>query len=252
MPRDDLTAIAAVLDRSGSMQDMREDAMGGFNAFLKDQQDAPGEAELTVALFDHEYVLLHDAADIKLVKPLDETTYVPRGGTALYDALGRTVNVLQASIEKRPEDERPGKVIIVIVTDGQENSSSEFTRERVFEQLKKLKADKGWKVMFLAADQDALEVGHSLGVGRARSAAVDGTKVGARASYRAMNAAVRGFRSGVDIEAISAGGETGVQALYSQSLAADQGDGAAMSFAADGVGTPEPTADNTSDDKDGK
>ena len=237
MPKDDLTAIAAVLDRSGSMESMREDAMGGFNAFLDDQKKAPGSAELTVALFDGRYEVLHDAADIQIIEPLTEATYVPRGGTALYDAIGRTINVLKAGIDKRPEDEQPGKVIVVIITDGQENSSREFNRDQVFEQIKQLKAGKNWKFIFLAADQGALAVGQELGVGRSMSAVVGGTKKGARSAYRSANAAVRCFRSGGEIAEMTSGGLSGVEALYSQSLAADQGDGGPVSFAGDGVGT---------------
>lgn len=257
MPNANLTAIAAVLDRSGSMQGMREDAMGGFNAFLKDQKTAPGSAELTVALFDHQYEVLHDAADIQSVEPLTEATYVPRGRTALYDAIGRTINVLKAGIDKRPEDEQPGKVIVVIVTDGRENASREFDRDKVFEQIKQLKAGENWKFIFLAADQGALAVGCELGVGRSMSAVIGGTKVGARSAYRSANAAVRGLRSGVEVEELTSGGLKGMTAVYSQSLAADQGDGGPMCFADDGVGMPDAKApnadaDNTSDDKDKK
>jgi uncharacterized protein YegL len=256
MPNDDLTAIAAVLDRSGSMQAMREDAMGGFNAFLEDQKKAPGKAELTVVLFDDQYELLCNAADIQNVDPLTEATYVPRGQTALYDAIGRTINVLKAAIAKRPEDEQPKRVILVVVTDGEENASKEFEREQIFEQLKKLKADENWKVMFLAADQDALQVGQSLGATKGLSVVTGRSKIGARAAYRASNAAVRCLRSGGEVEELTSGGLVGAEALYSQSLAADQGDGSVMCFSGDGVGTADanvqPVVDNTSDGKDKK
>lgn len=239
MPDADLTLIAAVLDRSGSMQSMRDDAMGGFNAFLEDQKKAPGDAELTVLLFDDEHITLHDAAKLEDVQPLTEETYVPRGGTALYDAVGRTINVLKASIDARADDKKPSKVIVVIVTDGYENASKEFTQPQVFEQIKKLKADKGWKFIFLAADQNALAVGQSLGVGKSMSAVLTGGKIGARAGYRSANAMVRGLRGGAMPQNIGA--------VYSQSLAADQGDGKAMSFSDDGVG--DSSADSPDADK---
>ncbi len=87
-----LTEIVCILDRSGSMQSMRDDAIGGFNAFLEEQKKLPGAAHLTVVLFDHEYDVLHQGVDIQQVAPLNSDTYVPRGQTALLDAVGRTVD----------------------------------------------------------------------------------------------------------------------------------------------------------------
>jgi hypothetical protein len=88
----ELTEIAVVLDRSGSMQSMAIEAVGGMNAFLESQQKLPGEARLTLVLFDHEYIVAHSRRPIKDVPPLDDDTYVPRGSTALLDAIGRTIN----------------------------------------------------------------------------------------------------------------------------------------------------------------
>ena len=92
--RPDLTEIAFVLDRSGSMNSIAGDAIGGFNTFLAQQQGEPGEAHLTLVLFDHEYLVTHDNVDIHSVPPLDASTYVPRGMTALLDAIGRTIDAI--------------------------------------------------------------------------------------------------------------------------------------------------------------
>jgi len=127
-----LCEIGFVLDRSGSMNAMKEEAIGGINAFLESQQKLPGEARLTLVLFDHEYIVTYDGVPIKDVPPLDSHSYVPRGTTALLDAIGRTINTIGERLDKTPEPERPGKVIVAILTDGLENASQEFKRKEIF------------------------------------------------------------------------------------------------------------------------
>ena len=103
-----LTEIGFILDRSGSMASMAKEAIGGFNAFLESQQKLPGEAKLTLVLFDHEYIVAHSRRPIKDVPPLDDHTYVPRGSTALLDAIGRTINTIGERLDKTLHAERPG------------------------------------------------------------------------------------------------------------------------------------------------
>jgi hypothetical protein len=118
------------------MKDMELEARNGFNAFLESQQKLPGEARLTLVLFDHEYIVAHDGVPIKDALPLDEHTYVPRGTTALLDAIGRTINTIGERLDKTPEAERPAKVIVAILTDGLENASQEFKRKQIFKMIK--------------------------------------------------------------------------------------------------------------------
>ena len=87
--KEELTEIISIVDRSGSMQSILDDAIGGFNTFLRSQQAQPGEAKLSLILFDHEYQVVHQAVDIQQVEPLNQDTYVPRGSTALLDAVGK-------------------------------------------------------------------------------------------------------------------------------------------------------------------
>ena len=101
--RPDLTDIAFVLDRSGSMNSIAGDAIGGFNTFLAQQQAQPGAAHLTLVLFDHEYLVPHDNVDIHSVPPLDDRTYIPRGMTALLDAIGRTIDAVGVRLAATPE-----------------------------------------------------------------------------------------------------------------------------------------------------
>ena len=121
--RSDLTEIAFVLDRSGSMNPIAADAIGGFNTFLASQQSLPGEARLTLVLFDHEYLVTHNNVDIRSVPPLHSAAYLPRGMTALLDAVGRTIDDVGARLATTPEEQRPAKMIVAILTDGQATAS---------------------------------------------------------------------------------------------------------------------------------
>lgn len=159
-----LTEIACVLDRSGSMEPIREDAIGGFNSFLESQKKQPGEARLTLVLFDNEYLVPENGTPLARVKPLDATTYVPRGSTALYDAIGRTINEVGARLAATPEPDRPGKVIVAILTDGQENASTEFTRETIAGMISHQRKAYSWEFVFLAANQDAVTAARDIAI----------------------------------------------------------------------------------------
>lgn len=126
MTRADFTYIAIVLDRSGSMESVRADTIGGFNQFLSDHRNSPGRNLLTLVQFDNEYQIVHDGCPIADVPNLHAGTYVPRGSTALIDAIGLTIDRLGHKFAQMPEHERPSKVIMCVITDGQENSSSAY------------------------------------------------------------------------------------------------------------------------------
>ena len=127
MKKGKLTEIVCIIDRSGSMGVIRDDAIGSFNTFLKDQQSLSGEALMTIVLFDDQYEIMHNGTRINYVPLLTKKTYVPRGTTALFDAIGRTINEVEDRINGI-EDKRkkPDNVIVAVLTDGEENASTEF------------------------------------------------------------------------------------------------------------------------------
>jgi len=129
--KQDSTFMAIVLDRSGSMSSVRDDAIGGFKTFLAEHQKLPGEALLTLVQFNDGYEVVHDGVLVAVVPPLTPETYVPGGNTALLDAMGRTIDSVGAKLQSMPEGERPGKVIVVVISDGQENASREYTAQHV-------------------------------------------------------------------------------------------------------------------------
>lgn len=193
--RSDLTEIAFVLDRSGSMNPIAADAIGGFNTFLASQQALPGEARLTLVLFDHEYLVVHDNAAIRQVPPLDATTYVPRGMTALLDAVGRTIDDVGVRLAATPEDQRPAKVLVAILTDGQENASRDYTFAKVSGMIKHQQEKYSWEFLFLAANQDAIAAAGALSIGAKDAVAFQATGEGVRKASLVLNERVTLMRS---------------------------------------------------------
>lgn len=159
-----LTELVCILDRSGSMEAIRDDAIGGFNAFLDAQRDEPGETRLTLVQFDDRYDVLADHVPLAHVPPLARETFVPRGSTALLDAIARTLDAVGKRLAATPEPERPSKVVVAVVTDGQENASRHATRQQVFDRIAHQRDVYGWAFVFLAANQDAIAGAVALGM----------------------------------------------------------------------------------------
>lgn len=174
-----LTEVVAIIDRSGSMAGLIDDTIGGFNTFLEEQKALPGSIKLTLVQFDHEYEITCDGLDINDVKPLTNDTYKPRGNTALFDAVGRTINQVGSRLSNTPEDKRPGQVIFVIITDGFENSSREFIGDKVREMVRHQSDIYSWSFVYLGGgdlDNQAKQIGISAANIYSYSASAAGTK----------------------------------------------------------------------------
>jgi uncharacterized protein YegL len=153
----DHTEIVFILDRSGSMESMRAEAVAGFNAFVAKQQAETGTANLSLVLFDHEYTPVFASLPLADVQPLVPTAYEPRGMTALLDAIGRTTNELGARLSAMPEEDRPDTVIVVVLTDGLENASQNFSFEQVGAMIKHQEDVYSWQYIFLGASLQSLK-----------------------------------------------------------------------------------------------
>lgn len=191
--RSDLTDITVVLDRSGSMSAIKTDAQGGLNQFIKDQSKLPGDANFTLVQFDTVYEFVHNSVPIKEVP---ECVLLPRGGTALLDAIGRAITETGERLSKMNEEDRPSKVVFVIITDGEENSSQEFTRERVNEMITEQTNKYSWQFVFLAANQDAIKEASKLGISFANAMNFSYTGQGMQNSYTSLNKNLKNYRSG--------------------------------------------------------
>jgi Mg-chelatase subunit ChlD len=162
-----LTDLVVVLDRSGSMASVVEDTIGGFNAFVDRQKHGEGRARLTLVEFDHEYKVVYERKDIQEVPHLDRGTYVPRGNTALLDAI--VIIAVRGAIAVDRPSEHPAHVVFVIITDGMENASKEFTRSQILEMIR-AHQEEGWEFLFFGANQDAIGEAASMGIDRASTA----------------------------------------------------------------------------------
>jgi hypothetical protein len=182
-----LTEIAFVLDRSGSMQPLVPETIDGFNRFLADQQALPGQARLTLVLFDDQFEVLADALPVAEMVPLDERSYTTRGCTALLDAICRTIDELGRRLAAMPESERPGKVIVAILTDGLENASRRFTLADVNARIARQRDAYSWEFLFLGANQDAIATAAAMGIASHNSATFAADTVGAAASQAALS-----------------------------------------------------------------
>jgi hypothetical protein len=154
--------IAVLLDRSGSMESIKSDTEGGFNAFIAEQRKGSGSLDVraTLAQFDTAYEVVYSNRPVADVPPLQ---LQPRGMTALYDAVGQLITDVGAELAALPEDQRPGRVTVVVLTDGHENSSREWSHEAVSKVIARQERDYAWDFVFLGANMDAVEIGAKLG-----------------------------------------------------------------------------------------
>jgi uncharacterized protein YegL len=192
--RDDLTELVAILDRSGSMANLADDTIGGFNKFIEDQKKVPGEALLTTVLFDDHYEFLHDGVSIQDVKPITGKEYFARGMTALLDAVGRTINRVGEKLSKMDEADRPGKVMVLIITDGYENSSHEFTREQIKEMVERQRNTYKWEFLFFGANIDSFAAADGIGVDLTRAVNFSASGIGVSTTLDAMSLAASSYR----------------------------------------------------------
>ncbi len=196
-----LTELVFILDRSGSMAELEADTIGGFNAMLKKQQEAPGEAVVTTVLFDNNYELLHDRISIGGIRPITEKEYYVGGSTALLDAIGKTIHKI-ANAQKHTADElRAEKVLFVITTDGMENASREYTYGKVKELVELEQSKYGWEFVFLGANIDAISTAASMGIGADRAANYHADSHGTEVNYAAVSNLVSAVRASAPVGA---------------------------------------------------
>jgi len=195
--KDNLTELVFILDRSGSMSGLESDTIGGFNSMLEKQKKVDGECRITTVLFDHTYRLLHDRIDIKAVSPITEKEYYVGGSTALIDAIGRTINKIVEVQKNTAEEFRAAKVMFVIITDGYENASREFTADKVRAMIKDETDKYGWKFIFLAANIDAVETAERYGIRRDHAVSYESDSEGTRLNYDTVSDVMCCERAGV-------------------------------------------------------
>ena len=192
--KNNVTELVFILDRSGSMAGLESDTIGGFNAMIKKQKEQDGKCYVSTYLFDNITELVHDRHLLENVPQMDSKTYVVRGSTALYDAVGEAIDHIE-KIHKyiRPEDV-PQNTVFVITTDGMENSSCKFTGENIKSMIE-AKKKVGWEFLFLGANIDAVETAGQFGISSDCDVNYHADAKGTACMYNAVADAVCSVRS---------------------------------------------------------
>lgn len=189
-----LTELVYIIDRSGSMHSLTIDTVGGYNAFLEEQKKLEGQAYLTTVLFDDRYELFCDHTNIMEAKPMTASDCYARGCTALMDAVGKTINSIGSRLSKTPENERPSKVLFMIITDGYENASKEFSRNAVKKMIEHQQSVYSWEFLFVGAGIDAYTEAASLGISSDHTASTYATSGDLWATMDAFTCAATSVR----------------------------------------------------------
>lgn len=193
----DYTAIKVIVDRSGSMQDIRTDAEGALSAFIEQQAKEPGRATISLSQFDDTYDTVYKSVDLNDAPVYD---LHPRGSTALNDAMGRGIVEFGEELSKMSEVKRPEHVIFIVITDGMENASHEYNIGKVREMVTRQESKYNWTFIFLAANQDAVLTGHGYGLHANSSITFAGTHSGLANTSALLNTYVGTTRAGFDYQ----------------------------------------------------
>ncbi len=182
--------INFVLDKSGSMEIIREATVAGFNQFLRDQQQEGGAAVMTLTLFDTRFKTVVTALPVAEVRPLDQRSYIPGGNTALYDAIAHTMRLTDRYVA----DHKPDQVLFVIMTDGQENASREFDQQQIMQVVQHRQSTADYEFIYLGANQDSYRVGAGMGLAAGRTLDYAASPVAAQATMERLSLNVKAHR----------------------------------------------------------
>lgn len=194
-----LTELVFILDKSGSMCNLVDDTVGGYNALLKQNKMMEGEALVSTVLFNHKSQVLHDRVPIENVAPLTSRDYVPSGCTALLDAVGGAIHYHERVQHILPPELRPEHTLFCITTDGLENASREYGYDRVKRMISAAQ-ERGWEFMFLGANIDAAKEAGRLGIRQGRTVQYEPTPDGMSFAFDTLCRASAAVRCGKPID----------------------------------------------------
>ena len=199
-----LTEIVFILDRSGSMSGLEEDTIGGYNAMIEKQKNEDGEALISTVLFDNMTEVLHDRVPLGKVRPITEKEYFVRGSTALLDAVGSAIHHIANIHKYAREEDVPEKTLFIITTDGMENSSRQYSYDKVKKMVGKRKEKDHWEFIFLGANIDAVSVANKFGVDKSRAVRYECDGEGTALNYKVMSKMVSCARACGSAQAMEA------------------------------------------------
>jgi uncharacterized protein YegL len=187
--------LVFILDRSGSMRGLETDTIGGFNGMIDKQKKLESTCVVSTVLFDDQFDVIHNRVDLKEIKNLTSNDYYVRGLTALLDAIGRSIRKISNLHRHMNVNERPDKVLFVIITDGMENASKEFRYEHIKKMIEIEKEEYGWEFLFLGANMDAISVAEQMGIKRNRASNYIPDMLNTKRNYEVIDEVISEFRS---------------------------------------------------------
>ena len=197
----DLTEIVFILDCSGSMAGLEDDTVGGFNAMVEKQKKEPGKALLSAVLFSNDCKVVYDRVDIQKIEPMTDSQYRVGGCTALLDAIGGAVHHIANVHRYAREEDRPGKTIFVITTDGMENASRRYNYADVQKMVQHEQEKYGWEFLFLGANMDAISAARRFGIPEERAVRYECDSAGTALNYAVVSRTIASARKGCAIKA---------------------------------------------------
>jgi len=201
-----LTEIIFIVDRSGSMESIRMDMIGGFNSFIKEQRKVPTECKVSFFQFDTQPPIpekVYEMLNINEVKDLTPQTFVPRGGTPLLDAVASVIRSVGERLSNTAEDEKPEKVLVVCITDGEENSSHEWNSEQVAQMIEHQEKNYKWEFVYLGANQNAWSAGMSYGFKSSSTLGYVASKGGVDKLFKSLGDKVTSYRCCAEVSSVS-------------------------------------------------
>lgn len=184
------------------MAEIKDDTVGGFNTFLREQVDEEGSASVTLYDFNDEVNLVYQAQPIEEASELTDSSYSPGGRTALHDAIITAINSAADRFDELETKERPDNVIIVVLTDGKENAS-ETPQATVHDQVEYRQTEHEWEFLFIGANQDATLTASKMGMKEDQALSMSHSGDGAQAAYDSTSDVISKSRKTGDVKGYS-------------------------------------------------
>ncbi len=195
-----LTELVFIVDKSGSMAGLQEDTIGGYNSMLKKQKELDGECLITTVFFNHNIQLVCDRINIKAVNEITEKEYLVGGATSFLDAMGFSISKIINVFRNSAKEFHSSKVLFVIITDGEENSSKTYSSKEIKKMIERQKEKYGWEFIFLGANMDAVEMAGNVGINKNRAQVYLCDREGIDLNYTVISETIQTFRKRSVIE----------------------------------------------------
>jgi hypothetical protein len=185
--------IGVVFDRSSSMKALCNAALAGFNTLLDEQKKLVVATRFSLSFFSDDVSVIHDGVPIAGISPMKPASYRPEGNTALLDGIGSMIEGVAQRVDPSPY---PSRVLIAILTDGMENSSVRFSKEKIFELISFRRSACGWQFLFMGRGSQTIQTGLSFGIQRTNIVQFGADPEGVRKVMLALSGALKAFQLG--------------------------------------------------------